>query len=103
MHDFSTTCRDILYILGGIGPCNGKEVIDELEKYCGDSGDQVSERSVYRNLDKLSDLGYVDQTGDYTGKEGEKQYELTDQGEQALEDRREWEDDWLDRSGLDIV
>lgn len=82
--------RDLLYALAGMNRPNGIDIQETLEEYYGS---QVVAARVYQNLDRLSDKGYVEK-GEADSRTN--YYELTERGESALENRRNWEENHLE-------
>ena len=82
--------RDILTIADGLDDPNGLEIKAELEDYYEG---EINHGRLYPNLDDLVDRGLLEK-----GKADERtnSYSLTGQGVKALEERREWEDQYVD-------
>ncbi|MFD1588580.1 PadR family transcriptional regulator [Halorientalis brevis] len=89
MHDLTAFQRDVLYVLAGLDEAYGLAIKAELEDYY--EGD-VNHGRLYPNLDELVERGYVEK-GQIDRRTNS--YELTEEGESALADRREWEDSYL--------
>ena len=89
MHDLTAFQRDVLYVLAGLDEAYGLAIKAELEDYY--EGD-VNHGRLYPNLDELVEQGYVEK-GQIDRRTNS--YELTEEGESALADRREWEDSYL--------
>jgi len=84
MEELTAFQRDLLYIIVGLDEPYGLAIKDEIEKYRGD----INNGRLYPNLDRLDNLGLI--------KKGEKDdrtnsYKITDLGEEALDDRNDWE------------
>jgi DNA-binding PadR family transcriptional regulator len=89
MFDLTGFQRDIMYLVAGLDGPHGLAVKDELEKYYES---EIHHGRLYPNLDELVKKGLI--------KKGKKDrrtnvYKLTDRGVRELEDRRDWEDQYL--------
>jgi DNA-binding PadR family transcriptional regulator len=89
MFDLTGFQRDIMYLVAGLDDPHGLAVKDELEKYYES---EIHHGRLYPNLDELVKKGLI--------KKGKKDrrtnvYKLTDRGVRELQDRREWEDQYL--------
>src|SRR6056297_1709584 len=89
MHDLTAFQRDVLYVLAGLDEAYGLAIKAELEDYY--EGD-VNHGRLYPNLDELVERGYVEK-GQIDRRTNS--YDLTESGERALVDRREWENSYL--------
>ena len=78
--------RDLLCVAAGSDQPSGQCIKDELEEY---SDLDINHGRLYPNLDTLVDKGYLSK-GELDLRTN--YYELTDQGQEALQERREWED-----------
>ena len=90
MHDLTGFQRDLLTVIGGLEKPHGLAVKDELEDYYET---EIHHGRLYPNLDTLVDKGLVEK--------GEKDrrtnaYRITRRGRRELEDRRAWEDQYLE-------
>jgi len=90
MHDLTGFQRDLLYVIAGLDDPHGLAIKEELETYYET---EIHHGRLYPNLDTLVDKGLVEK--------GEKdrrtnRYAVTRRGRRELEDRREWEDEYLD-------
>jgi DNA-binding PadR family transcriptional regulator len=92
MDDLTGFQRDILYTIAGQTEPHGLAIKDELEEYYGS---EIHHGRLYPNLDDLVDAGLVEKG---THDQRTNRYELTEEGWQALEDRREWEQQYLAES-----
>jgi DNA-binding PadR family transcriptional regulator len=81
--DLTAFQRNILIILSE-EPMYGLAIKRELEEYYGD---EVNHGRLYPNLDELVDLGLVAKS---ELDKRTNQYELTDDGEDAVFDQLEW-------------
>ncbi|GGL58159.1 helix-turn-helix transcriptional regulator [Halocalculus aciditolerans] len=90
MHDLTGFQRDLLVVTAGMSEPNGLDIKDELENYYETS---INHGRLYPNLDAVVDKGLVEK-----GKRDERTniYTLTKRGERELEDRKEWEQQYLD-------
>ena len=89
MFDLTGFQRDIMYLVAGLNDPHGLAIKDELEKYYES---EIHHGRLYPNLDELVKKGLI--------KKGKKDrrtnvYKLTDRGLRELEDRREWENQYL--------
>jgi len=92
MYDLTGFQRDLLYVLAGLDSPHGLAVKDELETYYGG---EINHGRLYPNLDTLVEKGLVQK-----GKRDERTntYELTRRGRMEIEDRRAWEEQYLEFS-----
>jgi len=84
MDDLTGFQRDLLYVIAGADQPSGQDVKDEIEQYYSS---EINHGQLYPNLDTvvnkgLVEKGQLDRRTNY--------YAITDEGEQAIEDRREW-------------
>ncbi|MFC4248270.1 PadR family transcriptional regulator [Natribaculum luteum] len=82
--------RDLLYVIAGADRPSGQDVKDEIEQYYSS---EINHGRLYPNLDtvvnkELVEKGQLDRRTNY--------YAITDEGEQAIEDRREWVLQYID-------
>ena len=89
MFDLTGFQRDIMYLVAGLDDPHGLAVKDELETYYES---EIHHGRLYPNLDELVKKGLI--------KKGKKDrrtnvYRLTDRGLRELQDRREWENQYL--------
>ncbi|RBI64709.1 PadR family transcriptional regulator [Halomicrococcus sp. NG-SE-24] len=90
MNDLTGFQRDILYVISGHGEPHGLAIKEDLEEYYDVN---VHHGRLYPNLDtlvekELVEKGERDQRTNY--------YTLTDGGEAAIANRRQWEDRFVD-------
>ena len=78
--------RDLLYVISGFDQPSGQTIKEELEEH---SEMEINHGRLYPNLDSLVDKGYVEK-GQIDRRTN--YYQLTEQGREALQERREWED-----------
>ncbi|OLZ42028.1 PadR family transcriptional regulator [Natrinema saccharevitans] len=89
MDDLTGFQRDLLYVIAGADQPSGQDVKDEVETYYNS---EINHGRLYPNLDTLvnKDLvekGQLDRRTNY--------YEISDHGRQAIEQRREWEQQYI--------
>ena len=90
MDDLTGFQRDLLYVIAGADQPSGQDVKDEIEQYYSS---EINHGRLYPNLDtvvnkSLVEKGQLDRRTNY--------YAITDEGEQAIEDRREWVLQYID-------
>lgn len=81
--------RDILYVISGLEEPYGLAIKDELENYYEH---EVNHGRLYPNLDDLVENDFVKKSA---LDRRTNSYTLTDSGYEALEVRREWEEQHL--------
>lgn len=77
--------RDVLYVLRHDGPLHGLGIKEGLVKYYGEN---VNHGQLYPNLDDLVQVGLIEKG---TRDQRTNEYELTDTGREALENREAWQ------------
>lgn len=90
MDDLTGFQRDLLYVIAGADQPSGQDIKDEIEQYYSA---EINHGRLYPNLDtivnkELVEKGQLDRRTNY--------YAITDDGEQAIRDRREWEDQYVE-------
>ncbi|WP_247010605.1 PadR family transcriptional regulator [Halorientalis litorea] len=90
MFDLTGFQRDMMYLIAGLDEPHGLAIKDELETYYES---EIHHGRLYPNLDELVQKGLV--------KKGKKDrrtnvYRLTDRGIRELQDRKEWENQYLE-------
>ncbi|WP_222913388.1 PadR family transcriptional regulator [Natrinema sp. SYSU A 869] len=90
MHDLTGFQRDLLYVIAGADQPSGQSVKDEVEKYYNS---EINHGRLYPNLDtlvnkELVEKGQLDRRTNY--------YAITDAGEQQIQERREWENQYVE-------
>ena len=90
MDDLTGFQRDLLYVIAGADEPSGQEVKDEVEKYYNS---EINHGRLYPNLDtlvnkELVEKGQLDRRTNY--------YAISDDGLEAIEERREWERQYID-------
>jgi DNA-binding PadR family transcriptional regulator len=89
MHDLTGFQRDLLYAIAGLENPHGLAIKDELEGYYEK---EIHHGRLYPNLDALVEKGLVEK-GDKDRRTN--YYTLTRRGRGEIEDRREWEDRYV--------
>jgi DNA-binding PadR family transcriptional regulator len=82
--------RDLLYVIAGLDQPSGQAVKERLEEGLGV---ETTHGRLYPNLDTLVEKDFVE-SGELDRRTN--YYVLTDAGQQALIERREWEDQFLE-------
>ena len=90
MYDLTGFQRDLLYVIAGLDEPKGLEIKDELEDYYEK---EIHHGRLYPNLDTLVDKGLVEK-GQLDRRTN--YYVVTRRGNREIEDRREWEDQYVD-------
>ena len=90
MNDLTGFQRDLLYVIAGDDRPSGQDVKEEVEMYY-DS--EINHGRLYPNLDtlvnkELVEKGQLDRRTNY--------YDITDSGEDKIEERKEWESKYVD-------
>lgn len=90
MDDLTGFQRDLLYVIAGADQPSGQDLKEEIEQYYSS---EINHGRLYPNLDtvvnkELVEKGELDRRTNY--------YAITEDGEQALEDRGEWESQYVD-------
>jgi len=90
MDDLTGFQRDLLYVIAGADRPSGQDVKDEVEQYY--SAD-INHGRLYPNLDaivnkELVEKGELDRRTNY--------YDITENGEEVIEERREWEQQYVE-------
>ena len=89
MHDLTGFQRDLLYTIAGLDNPHGLAIKDELENYYEK---EIHHGRLYPNLDTLVEKGLVEK-GDKDRRTN--YYTLTRRGRGEIEDRRQWEDQYV--------
>ena len=92
MHDLTGFQRDLLYTIAGLDKPHGLAIKDELEGYYEK---EIHHGRLYPNLDTLVDKGLVEK-GDKDRRTNF--YTLTRRGRREIEDRREWENQYVEEA-----
>ena len=92
MHDLTGFQRDLLYVIAGLDDPHGLAIKEELEEYYQK---EIHHGRLYPNLDTLVEKGLVEK-GEVDRRTN--YYALTRRGRRELNDRREWEDEYLDET-----
>jgi DNA-binding PadR family transcriptional regulator len=80
--------RDCLYVIAGTEEGNAKGLV--LKEKLGDYYEgEINHGRLYPNLNQLEEMGLIEKGSidDRTNK-----YTLTDEGKEAIQERREWEE-----------
>ncbi|AXR76511.1 PadR family transcriptional regulator [Natrarchaeobaculum sulfurireducens] len=90
MDDLTGFQRDLLYVISGADQPSGQDVKEEIEGYYSA---EINHGRLYPNLDtlvnkELVEKGQLDRRTNY--------YEISDDGLREIEDRREWERQYVD-------
>ncbi len=90
MDDLTGFQRDLLYVIAGDDQPSGQDVKDEIERYYSS---EINHGRLYPNLDtlvnkELVEKGQLDRRTNY--------YAITDGGMDQIEERREWEEQYVD-------
>jgi DNA-binding PadR family transcriptional regulator len=89
MYDLTGFQRDLLYVIAGLDEPKGLEIKDELENYYEK---EIHHGRLYPNLDTLVDKGLVEK-GQLDRRTN--YYVVTRRGNREIEDRREWENQYV--------
>lgn len=89
MQELTGFRRDILYTLLGMEDPTGSEINDVLENRYQET---VYHGRLYDNLDTLIERGFVEKT-EVDGRTN--CYQITEEGEQAILDHREWQESFV--------
>jgi DNA-binding PadR family transcriptional regulator len=81
--------RDLLYVLAELDQPSGQTVMDRISE---ERNEEVNHGRLYPNLDTLVDRGLVEK-GQIDRRTN--YYELTEEGRDILEARREWENRYI--------
>jgi DNA-binding PadR family transcriptional regulator len=92
MHDLTGFQRDLLYVIAGLDEPHGLAIKEELEEYYQK---EIHHGRLYPNLDTLVEKGLVEK-GEVDRRTN--YYALTPRGRRELDDRREWEDQYLEEA-----
>ncbi|MFC4541209.1 PadR family transcriptional regulator [Halosolutus amylolyticus] len=90
MDDLTGFQRDLLYVIAGADQPSGQDVKDEIETYYSSD---INHGRLYPNLDTLVNKGLVEK-GQLDRRTN--YYAISDEGRQQIEQRREWESQYLD-------
>lgn len=90
MHELTGFQRDLLYVIAAAEQPSGQDVKAEIEGYY--SAD-INHGRLYPNLDTLVDRGLVEK-GQLDRRTN--YYDITEEGEQLIQERREWESQYVE-------
>ncbi|WP_394743209.1 PadR family transcriptional regulator [Natronococcus roseus] len=90
MDDLTGFQRDLLYVIAGADQPSGQDIKDEVETYYST---EINHGRLYPNLDtlvnkELVEKGELDRRTNY--------YALAEEGDEAIQERREWESQYVD-------
>jgi len=90
MHDLTGFQRDLLYVIAGADQPSGQDVKEEVEQYYSS---EINHGRLYPNLDtlvnkELVEKGQLDRRTNY--------YAITNAGHEQIQDRREWEEQFVE-------
>ena len=89
MNDLTGFQRDLLFVIDGLDRPHGLAIKGELEDYYEK---EIHHGRLYPNLDTVVEKGLVEK-----GKQDQRTnyYTITTRGERVLQNRQEWEDQYL--------
>lgn len=90
VHELTGFQRDLLYVVAGSERASGRTIADELERI---KDQAITHGRLYPNLDTLVEVGLVEK-GEINRRTNS--YALSDDGEESLRARREWENELYD-------
>jgi len=90
MFDLTGFQRDMLYVIAGLDEPHGLGIKTELESAYGK---EINHGRLYPNLDTLVEKGLVTKG---TIDDRTNSYSITDRGSREIDERREWEQSYLD-------
>ena len=90
MDDLTGFQRDLLYVIAGADQPSGQDIKDEVETYYSTD---INHGRLYPNLDTLVNKEHVEK-GELDRRTN--YYSLTDKGDEAIQQRREWESQYVD-------
>lgn len=90
MDDLTGFQRDLLYVIAGADQPSGQDVKETVEEYYSI---EINHGRLYPNLDtlvnkELVEKGQIDRRTNY--------YAITETGEKTIQDRRGWEDQYVE-------
>mgnify|MGYP002338723702 CR=1 FL=1 len=92
MDDLTGFQRDLLTVIAGLEELHGLRIKEEIQNYYET---EIQHGRLYPNLDDLAEKGLIEK-GEIDKRTNS--YTLTQQGRQALENRAEWENKYLDKA-----
>ncbi|WP_255194415.1 helix-turn-helix transcriptional regulator [Natronobeatus ordinarius] len=90
MYDLTGFQRDLLYVAAGLEEPHGLAIKDELENYYES---EIHHGRLYPNLDTLVEKGLLEKG---TKDRRTNFYTVTRRGKREIEDRRSWEDQYVE-------
>jgi DNA-binding PadR family transcriptional regulator len=94
LNDLTGFQRDLLFVVAGESGANGKEIKHTLEET---QDRHLLAGRVYSNLDDLTQEGLVEK-GEIDGRTN--CYEITENGLERIEDRYQWQTDFVPVDGV---
>jgi len=90
MNDLTGFQRDLLYVIAGADQPSGQDVKEDVERYYSS---EINHGRLYPNLDtlvnkELVEKGELDRRTNY--------YAITGAGREEIQERREWESQYVD-------
>jgi len=82
--------RDLIYVIAGAERASGQDVKDEVEQYYST---KINHGRLYPNLDTIVNKELVEK-GELNHRT--IYYDITDDGEEIIEDRQEWEQQYVE-------
>ncbi|AEH38797.1 PadR family transcriptional regulator [Halopiger xanaduensis] len=82
--------RDLLVVIAGLDQPSGQTIKENIED---DAGTDINHGRLYPNLDTLVNQGLVEK-GQLDRRTN--YYEITDDGEEALQERESWEREYIE-------
>jgi DNA-binding PadR family transcriptional regulator len=92
VHELTAIQRDLLFVVKGMSDSSGVAIKSELES---SQNRNLIKGRIYTNLDELVEDDLVDK-GSKNGRTNE--YSLTDDGREAVRNRRRWEQGYVKQS-----
>lgn len=90
MDDLTGFQRDLLYVIAGADQPSGQDVKEEIEQYY--TAD-INHGRLYPNLDTVVNKEFVEK-GELDRRTN--YYDITESGEEAIEERRDWEQQYIE-------
>ena len=89
MEELTKFQRDLMFVMASVDGQKGLEIKERLEQFYDT---EIHHGRLYPNLDDLTERGYVEKG---TLDDRSNSYNLTQQGEDAIEALQEWQDRML--------
>lgn len=90
MYDLTGFQRDLLYVTAGLDEPHGLAIKEDLEDYYES---EIHPGRLYPNLDTIVDKGLIEKG---TKDQRTNFYTVTRRGRREIEDRRNWEDQYVE-------